>query len=47
MAFGIELGGYFYARDEIAKTADATTQAAAVEINQRIFDLSETLAHSV
>ncbi len=47
MAFGIELGRYFYARAEIAKAADTATQATAAEINQRIFELSETQAHSV
>jgi Flp pilus assembly protein TadG len=40
MALGIEVGRYFYARAEIAKAADAAALAAAVEINQRIFEAS-------
>jgi Flp pilus assembly protein TadG len=35
---GIELGRYFYARAEIAKTADAAALAAAAEISQRVFE---------
>jgi Flp pilus assembly protein TadG len=44
MALGIELGRYFYARAEIAKAADAAALAAAVEINQRIFEDSGNLS---
>ena len=38
MALGIELGRYFYARAEIAKSADAAALAAAAEISQRVFE---------
>ncbi len=38
MALSIELGRYFYARAEIAKSADAAALAAAAEINQRVFE---------
>jgi len=38
MALSIELGRYFYARAEVAKTADAAALAAAAEISQRIFE---------
>lgn len=37
LALSIELGRYFYARAEVAKSADAAALAAAAEINQRIF----------
>jgi Flp pilus assembly protein TadG len=38
LALSIELGRYFYARAEVAKSADAAALAAAAEINQRIFE---------
>ena len=38
MALGIELGRYYYARAEIAKSADAAALAAAAEISQRVFE---------
>ncbi len=38
MAFGIDLGRYFYARALIAKAADAAALAAASEIKQRVFE---------
>jgi Flp pilus assembly protein TadG len=38
MALGIELGRYFYARAEIAKTVETAALAAAAEITQRVFD---------
>ena len=38
MALSIELGRYFYARAEIAKSADAAALAAAAEISQRVFE---------
>ena len=44
MALGIELGRYYYARAEVAKSADAAALAAAAEINQRIFEDSGNLA---
>ena len=44
MALGIELGRYFYARAEIAKAADAAALAAAVEINQQVFESNGNLA---
>ncbi len=43
MAFGIELGRYFYARVEVAKDADAATLAATAEIDQRTFEASGNL----
>ncbi len=43
MAFGIELGRYFYARAEIAKAADSAALAAAAEINQRVFESNGVL----
>jgi len=43
MALGIELGRYFYARAEIAKSADAAALAAAAEISQRVFEESGDL----
>jgi uncharacterized membrane protein len=43
MALGIELGRYYYARAEIAKSADAAALAAAAEINLRIFENSGDL----
>ncbi len=42
-AMSIELGRYFYARAEIAKSADAGAVAAAAEINQRVFQDSGDL----
>ena len=42
-AMSIELGRYFYARAEIAKSADAAALAAAAEINQRVFRSSGDL----
>ncbi len=38
LALSIELGRYFYARAEVAKSADAAALAAAAEINQRVFE---------
>ncbi len=38
MALGIELGRYYYARAEIAKSADAAALAAAAEISQQVFE---------
>lgn len=38
LALSIELGRYFYARAEIAKSADAAALAAAAEISQRVFE---------
>jgi Flp pilus assembly protein TadG len=43
MALGIELGRYFYARAEVAKSADAAALAAAAEISQRVFEESGDL----
>lgn len=43
MALKIELGHFYYTRAEIAKAADAAALAAAVEINQRMFEESENL----
>lgn len=43
LAMSIELGRYFYARAEIAKSADAAAVAAAAEINQRVFQDSGDL----
>jgi Flp pilus assembly protein TadG len=37
LAMAIELGRYFYAISEVAKTADAAAVAAAAEINQETF----------
>ena len=42
-AMAIELGRYFYARSEVAKSADAAAVAAAAEINQHIFQDSGDL----
>ncbi len=47
MALSIELGRYFYARAEIAKSADAAALAAAAEIHQRIFEESGDLQPTV
>jgi hypothetical protein len=38
MALSNELGRYFYARAEVAKSADAAALAAAAEINQHVFE---------
>lgn len=43
MALGIEMGRYFYARAEIAKSADAAALADAAEISQRVFENSGDL----
>jgi Flp pilus assembly protein TadG len=43
LALSIELGRYFYARAEVAKSADAAALAAAAEINQRVFEASGDL----
>lgn len=43
MALGIELGRYYYARAEVAKSADAAALAAAAEISQRVFDETRDL----
>ena len=43
MALSIELGRYFYARAEVAKSADAAALAAAAEISQRVFEESGDL----
>jgi Flp pilus assembly protein TadG len=40
MALGIEVGRYFYAREEIAKADDEAALAAAAEINQQVFENS-------
>jgi hypothetical protein len=37
LAMAIELGRYFYAISEVAKSADAAAVAASAEINQRAF----------
>ena len=38
MALSIELGRYFFAKAEVAKSADAAALAAAAEISQRVFE---------
>lgn len=43
LAMAIELGRYFYAISEVAKSADAAAVAAAAEINQRTFQDSGAL----
>jgi uncharacterized membrane protein len=43
MALGIELGRYYYARAEVAKSADSAALAAAAEISQRVFEGSGDL----
>ena len=43
LAFAIELGRYFYAISEVAKSADAAAVAASAEINQRTFQNSGSL----
>ena len=44
LAMSIELGRYFYARAEVAKSADAAALAAAAEINQHLFENTGDLA---
>lgn len=43
LAFAIELGRYFYAIAEVAKAADAAAVAASAEINQRVFQDTDSL----
>ena len=43
LALSIELRGYFYARAEIAKAADAPALAAATEISQWVFEATGDL----
>jgi hypothetical protein len=44
MAMAIEVGRFFFTRSQIAASADASALAAAVEINQRQFISSGSLA---
>lgn len=43
MALSIEVGRYYYAKAEVAKSADAAALAAAAEINQGAFEQSGVL----